>query len=219
MSHSPRYYAKLNLMSTQRNDDDLMGYSPNTNLGYHNAPRYFLMMIVCLTLMQGCQKNDLDISNHMDKDNRDTSHIVQINPDDIDIETLYSTSFLSPQDNHIAAKWLSIQDDKTVVYEAIPVALAEQFEQHLDYLSLQFKEEKRIIANRVVQTRDLLEKFNIQVSLLSLLEGMTTVRKSYLVGNFGDYCQFYINLRQHQHNHVQAIKKMQSLSISNESQS
>lgn len=179
----------------------------------------FLMIIVCFTLMTGCQKSDTEFTNNMNNVTSNTSHIVQINPDDIDIETLYSTSFLSPQDNNIASQWLSIQDDKAVVYDAIPVALAEQFEQHLDYLSRQFKEDKRIIANRVVQTRDLLEKFNIQVTLLALLEGMTTVRKSHLVGNFGDYCQFYINLRQHQNNHAQAIKKMQSLSITNESQS
>jgi hypothetical protein len=174
-------------------------------------------LIVCMILLQGCQKNEMDTNMADNMDN--TSQIVQINPDEIDIETLYSTIFLAPQDNKIAAQWLSIQDDKTVVYEAIPVTLAEQFEQHLVYLSSQFKEDKRIIANRVVQTRDLLEKFNIQVTLLALLEGMTTVRKSHLVGNFGDYCQFYINLRQHQHNHSQAIKKMQSLSITNESQS
>lgn len=179
----------------------------------------FLIIVACLSLLQGCQKNDLDITNHMDNDNVDTSHIVQLNPDDVDVETLYSTSFLSPQDNNIAAKWLSIQDDKAVVHEAIPAALAEQFEQHLDYLSQQFKEDKRIIANRVVQTRDLLEKFNIQVSLLALLEGMTTVRKSHLVGNFGDYCQFYINLRQHQHTHLEAINKMQSLSIAHQHES
>mgnify|MGYP000868123749 CR=1 FL=1 len=173
-------------------------------------------LIVCMILLHGCQKNetDTDMADNMDN----THQIVQINPDEIDIETLYSTTFLAPQDNKIAAKWLAIQDNKAVVYDTVPTVLAEQFEQHLDYLSLQFKEDKRIIANRVVQTRDLLEKFNIQVTLLALLEGMTTVRKSHLVGNFGDYCQFYINLRQHQHQHAQAIKKMQSLSIANESQ-
>ncbi|MDP3610049.1 MAG: hypothetical protein Q8R74_13330 [Methylophilus sp.] len=172
-------------------------------------------LIVCMILLLGCQKNETDT----DMANMDNTHqIVQINPDEIDIETLYSTTFLAPQDNKIAAKWLAIQDNKAVVYDTVPSVLAEQFEQHLDYLSLQFKEDKRIIANRVVQTRDLLEKFNIQVTLLALLEGMTTVRKSHLVGNFGDYCQFYINLRQHQHQHAQAIKKMQSLSIANKSQ-
>ena len=178
-------------------------------------PINFLAIIFCLVLTQGCQKNELD-ANHMGDSNSDASQIVQINPDDIDVETLYSTSFLSPQDNNIAAKWLSIQADKAVVYDAIPTELSEKFEQHLDYLSLQFKEEKRIIANRIVQTRDLLEKFNIQVSLLALLDGMTAVRKSQLVGNFGDYCQFYINLRQHKHTHFEAIKKMQSLSIANQ---
>ncbi len=137
----------------------------------------FLIIVACLSLLQGCQKNDLDITNHMDNDNVDTSHIVQLNPDDVDVETLYSTSFLSPQDNNIAAKWLSIQDDKAVVHEAIPAALAKQFEQHLDYLSQQFKEDKRIIANRVVQTRDLFEKFDIQVSCWHYWRGSTTVRK------------------------------------------
>lgn len=180
-------------------------------------PINLFTLIFCIILLQGCQKNEMDMDMADNMDN--PSQIVQMNPDEIDIETLYSTNFLAPQDNKIAAQWLSIQDDKTVVYEATPTALAKQFEQHLDYLSLQFKEDKRIIANRVVQTRDLLEKFNIKVKLLALLEGMTTVRKSHLVGNFGDYCQFYINLRQHQHNHAQAIKKMQSLSIINESQS
>lgn len=180
-------------------------------------PINLFTLIFCIILLQGCQKNEVDTDVAGNESN--TGQVMQMNPDEIDIETLYSTTFLAPQDSKIAAKWLAIQDNKAVVYDTVPTVLAEQFEQHLDYLSSQFKEDKRIIANRVVQTRDLLEKFNIQVTLLALLEGMTTVRKSHLVGNFGDYCQFYINLRQHQHNHAQAIKKMQSLSIINESQS
>lgn len=180
------------------------------------AAMYYIKALglsMIFVLLQGCQNSDIESSNST----ANTSQVVQVNPDDIDVETLYSTTFLSPQDNKIAAKWLSIQNNKDMVLETVPLVLVDQFEQHLDYLSIHFKEDRRIIANRVVQTRDLLAKFNIQVSLLTLLEGMSSVRKSKLVGNFGDYCQFYINLRQKQLSHKQAVEKMQQISVNNES--
>ncbi|EUJ10665.1 hypothetical protein Meth11DRAFT_1492 [Methylophilaceae bacterium 11] len=169
---------------------------------------HLFLIVFSLLSLPGCQKDNADTP--IDS----VTQVVQVNPGAIDIQSLYSISFLSPQDNNIAAKWLVTQDQKDRVYSVIPNAMENQFQQRLDYLSTQFKEEKRIIANRIVQTRDLLEKFNISTNFLMLLDGMIAVKQSHLIGNFGDYCQFYINLRQHNYEHAEAVKKMKSLSIS-----
>lgn len=161
---------------------------------------------ICFALA-GCQPEASSSS-------AESTQVLQVNPHAVDIETIDGIAFLSPQDNAIAAKWLVLRAHKAQSYDIIPTKVEAQFVQRLDQLSTQFKEEKRIITNRIVQTRDLLEKLNIAVSVLSLMDGMIEVKQAHLVGNFGDYCQFYINLRQHHYGHQQALEKMKTLSIS-----
>lgn len=129
---------------------------------------------------------------------------------DYELDALRLLPFLTVHDDTIAAAWLSLQDNHQPNFQPTTANIA-QYEARLQFLAKQLKEDKRIIANRTVQTRDLLAQNQIHESLNGILDGMTAVAKAGVEGDYGSYCQWYINLRQSQFSHQESIEKMKRL--------
>jgi hypothetical protein len=124
---------------------------------------------------------------------------------------LRKAKFLNLAEKDVAAEWLALQehrDDSS--YRPTPGDVAA-YEQRIKLLAKLTQEDRRMVANRTVQTRDLLAEQNIRESLLTLLDGMTDVAKASVVGNYGAYCQWYVNLRQSRLGHREALQQMTSL--------
>jgi len=130
---------------------------------------------------------------------------------DYELDALRLMPFLAVHDDAIAAAWLSLQDHShDNDYKPTPANIA-QYETRIQQLAKQLKEDRRIIANRTVQTRDLLVQNQTQESLIHLLDGMIEVARAGVEGDYGSYCQWYINLRQSDFSHQETIDKMKAL--------
>ncbi|CAI8825320.1 hypothetical protein [Methylocaldum szegediense] len=124
---------------------------------------------------------------------------------------LRKAKFLNLTERDAAAEWLALQEHRDdVSYRPTPDDVAT-YERRIALLAKLTDEDRRMVANRTVQTRDLLAEQNIHESLLTLLDGMTDVAKASVVGNYSAYCQWYVNLRQSRLDHQQALQQMTSL--------
>lgn len=124
---------------------------------------------------------------------------------------LASKAFLEIHDRAIAGKWLALKEHQSDHPSRRIDVDVKKYEELIRFLADKLREDTRMVANRTVQTRDLLEERNILESLLSLLDGMADVARTGVVGSYGSYCQWYLNLRQGQIDHTAAIAKMKSL--------
>jgi len=130
---------------------------------------------------------------------------------DYELDALRDLSFLEVHDDSIAAPWLALQDNiNKPDYQPSAEQIA-QYDSRLQFLTKQLKEDRRIIANRTVQIRDLLAQTVQQETVLHLLDGMAEVASAGVEGDYGSYCQWYVNLRDTKHNHQEAIAKMKQL--------
>lgn len=131
---------------------------------------------------------------------------------DYELDALRLMPFLAVHDDAIAAAWLSLQDNKAQSDYIPSAANIAQYESRIQFLAKKLKEDRRIIANRTVQTRDLLEQAQIEPqTLIQLLDSMTEVANAGVEGDYGSYCQWYVNLRESKHSHRDAIEKMKEL--------
>lgn len=128
-----------------------------------------------------------------------------------DLDNLASKAFLEIHDRAIAGKWLALKEHQSDHPSRQIDVDVKRYEELIRFLADKLREDTRMVANRTVQTRDLLEERNIHESLLSLLDGMADVARTGVVGSYGSYCQWYLNLRQGQIDHTAAIAKMKSL--------
>ncbi len=129
----------------------------------------------------------------------------------VDDDTLRAMSFLNITDGDLAARWLVLQErpgDPSRVPEAEEVG---QYARRIEHLAKLLVEDRRMIANRTVQTRDLLAERNIQETLPRLLDGIERVAQLRIPGNYGAYCDWYINLRTSGLTHEQALDRMTGL--------
>ncbi len=159
-----------------------------------------------LTVLSGCNQQQAENPNEQ---------IVAKTEDktelDYELDALRLMPFLAVHDDAIAAAWLTLQDNhEQADYQPTAVNIA-QYETRIQLLTRQLGEDRRIIANRTVQTRDLLAQNQMQETLIHLLDGMAEVAKAGVEGDYGSYCQWYVNLRQSQHSHQDAIDKMKEL--------
>jgi len=115
-----------------------------------------------------------------------------------DWESLASKTFLDIHDREIAGQWLALQEQQNE-HPAQPLAgEVKKYEELIRFLADMLKEDPRMVANRTVQTRDLLVEYKLHEPLLSLLDGMADVARTGVIGSYGSYCQWYLNLRQGQ---------------------
>jgi hypothetical protein len=127
------------------------------------------------------------------------------------VEKLRKAKFLNLTENEVAAEWLALQEHRgDNAYRPSSSDIAE-YEQRIKLLAEHTQEDRRMVANRTVQTRDLLAEQDVHESLLTLLDGMADVAKANVVGNYGTYCQWYVNLRQSRLDHRQALQQMMAL--------
>lgn len=127
------------------------------------------------------------------------------------LSKLRKAKFLNLAEKDVAAEWLALQDHRDdVSYRPTPDDVAT-YERRIALLAKLTDEDRRMVANRTVQTRDLLAEQNIHESLLTLLDGMTDVANASVVGNYSAYCQWYVNLRQSRLDHREALQQMTSL--------
>ncbi len=128
-----------------------------------------------------------------------------------ELDNLASKAFLEINDRAIAGKWLALKEYQSNHPDKKTDVDIKRYEELVRFLADKLSEDTRMVANRTVQTRDILEEYNIHESLVTLLEGMADVARTGVVGNYGSYCQWYLNLRQGQIDHMAAITKMKSL--------
>jgi len=132
---------------------------------------------------------------------------IKANPTD-DVKKI---TFLNLTDGDIAALWMALKDnsdDSTYRPQSEEIA---KYEHRIRFLADYLQEDKRMVANRTVQTRDLLAGQDIHESLLTLLDGMVEVAHAGVVGNYGAYCQWYLNQRQSKLDHSATIDNMKKL--------
>ncbi|MES2579843.1 MAG: hypothetical protein V4552_04795 [Pseudomonadota bacterium] len=165
-----------------------------------------LTIILLLTVLSGCNQQQAESPNEqMIAKTEDKTEL------DYELDALRLMPFLAVHDDAIAATWLTLQDNhEQADYQPTAVNIA-QYETRIQLLARQLGEDRRIIANRTVQTRDLLAQNQMQETLIHLLDGMAEVAKAGVEGDYGSYCQWYVNLRQSQHSHQDAIDKMKEL--------
>ncbi len=167
-------------------------------------------LIVYITVLSACEQHE---TAHPDDE---TGMQTEFNIDnktelDYELDALRLMPFLAVHDDPIAAAWLSLQDHpEQADYQPTPANIA-QYEKRLQTLAKMLKEDRRIIANRTVQTRDLLAQNQTQESVIALLDGMITVARAGVEGDYGSYCQWYVNLRQTSASHQETINKMKAL--------
>ncbi|WP_020167973.1 MULTISPECIES: hypothetical protein [Methylotenera] len=174
-----------------------------------------LKLVLLITTLSACEQREVERSND------DAAAQIENNAEnkselDYELDALRLMPFLAVHDDPIAAAWLSLQDHRLqnsrnqANYQPTPANIA-QYETRIQLLAKQLKEDRRIIANRTVQTRDLLVQNNMQGSVINLLDGMIEVARVGVEGDYGSYCQWYVNLRQSQLSHQDAINKMKEL--------
>lgn len=132
---------------------------------------------------------------------------------DADIEGLRALKFLQLIDGDVAALWLALHaqapGDGTKPVEAV----VARYEEMIRELATRLLEDRRMIANRTVQTRDELADHDIHVGIDELVTGLLEVARAGVVGNYGSYCDYYINLRMRPRSHQAAVSEMRSLRV------
>ncbi len=128
-----------------------------------------------------------------------------------EIESLQRIRFLQLSDGDVAGAWLAIKaqalDDLTPPPEATIVEYAAMLRE----LAARLPEDRRMIANRTVQTRDVLEERGIPTSIRTIITGLLDVARAGVVGSYGSYCDYYINLRLRRLTHADALAEMRAL--------
>jgi len=167
-----------------------------------NSHVYFLLF-ACLLI--GCDQNIVDNM----AENTNVNSVESINFSELNL--LSQTEFLDATQGSVAATWLALKDkssDSQYIPEVSEVAI---YETQLIFIKQKLLEDRRMVANRTVQIRDILAKDNIQIPLITLLEGLSEVADQNIVGTYSDYCGWYITFRQSQLDHQTAIQKMKLL--------
>jgi hypothetical protein len=165
-----------------------------------------LKWVLLLIILSACDQQPVGKSNEQAiADIEDKTEM------DYELDALRLLPFLAVHDDAIAAAWLTLQDKRDQPDYQPTAANIAQYESRIQQLAKQLKEDRRIIANRTVQTRDLLAQSQMQETLIHLLDGMTEVARAGIEGDYGSYCQWYVNLRQRQFSHQDAIDKMKEL--------
>lgn len=128
-----------------------------------------------------------------------------------DFDNLASKSYLEIKDRAIAARWLALKERHNDPPSGHIDFKVKRYEELIRFLAEKLKEDPRMIANRTVQIQELLQESNIHESLGNILEGMSSVARTGVIGSYGSYCQWYLNLRQSQTDHTATIANMKSL--------
>lgn len=124
------------------------------------------------------------------------------------LQALRHIQFLGLAENNLAATWLALQEHPDdPAYQPGSTEIAG-YAARIEALAKYTLEDRRMVANRTVQTRDLLAKHNHRESLATLLDGMLAVASAGVLGNYSDYCHWYVNLRQAGHGHQEALERM-----------
>ncbi len=130
-----------------------------------------------------------------------------------DAAALRETRFLQLIDGDVAALWLALKAQAPDDRSTPPPATVERYEQAIRELATRLLEDRRMIANRTVQTRDELADHGVPVAVDELIEGLLAVARAGVVGNYGSYCDYYINLRLRPLAHAAALDEMQALRV------
>lgn len=175
-------------------------------LSWDNMKSRLLECILLLVILTACDQQQSDKANE-----QVIAHTEDKTEMDYELDALRLMPFLAVHDDAIAAAWLALQDNSEQKnYRPSPANIA-QYETRIQQLAKQLKDDRRIIANRTVQTRDLLAQSQKQETLIHLLDGMIEVANAGVEGDYGSYCQWYVNLRESQLSHQDTIEKMKEL--------
>lgn len=126
----------------------------------------------------------------------------------VDLERLRATKYLDVSQRNEAALWLAIMEKPGDKAYQPSKAEVSKYEAQVNFLTSRLLEDRRMVANRTVQVRDMLAEHKMQESLLTLLSGFGEVAKVRVAGNYSAYCQWYLILRQNKMNHLAAIAEM-----------
>lgn len=130
-----------------------------------------------------------------------------------DAAALRETRFLQLVDGDVAALWLAMKAQASEDRSTPPPATVARYEHAIRELATRLLEDRRMIANRTVQTRDELADHGVAIAVDELIEGLLAVARVGVVGNYGNYCDYYINLRLRPLTHAAAIDEMQALRV------
>lgn len=169
-----------------------------------------LVLILLITVLSACDQQQVEKLDEQPGE-QTTNHTEEKTELDYELDALRIMPFLAVHDDAIAAAWLTLQDKSDQADYQPSAANIAQYEMRIQMLAKQLGEDRRIIANRTVQTRDLLAQAQIQETLIHLLDGMVEVAQADVEGDYGSYCQWYVNLRQSPLSHQDAIDKMKEL--------
>lgn len=167
--------------------------------------------ILILCVLTACNQPQVENSSEQAISEQVATHTEEKTELDYELDALRLMPFLEVHDDAIAATWLTLQDNIDQADYQPSAANIAQYETRIQLLAKQLGEDRRIIANRTAQTRDLLAQSQMHESLIHLLDGMAEVAKVGVEGDYGSYCQWYVNLRQSQFSHQAAIDKMKEL--------
>ncbi len=117
------------------------------------------------------------------------------------------SDFITFADEINEVDWLIL---KTTGYEPDEYAEREDISRLLELLDTVYSEDKRMIANRTVQTAKMLEENQLHFDLKAFLEGFAEIPSEGSMTVFGSYCQHYFNLRSNDLSHAQVINYMVS---------
>lgn len=169
------------------------------------------ILIVFIAVLPACNQQQVESPSEQVISEQVVTHAEEKTELDYELDALRITPFLAVHDDAIAAAWLTLQDNNDQADSQPSAANIAQYEVRIQLLAKQLGEDRRIIANRTVQTRDLLALSQMHETLIHLLDGMAEVAKAGVEGDYGSYCQWYVNLRQSQLSHQDAIDKMKEL--------
>jgi len=174
------------------------------NLG--RANRWIMLLIALFGNLAGCDRPAPE-----PRTNNTVSEIKTDPVRDTKLAFLNKSAFLDLADGDVAALWLALKDKSDGQADQPQSEEIAKYEHRIRFLADQLEEDRRMVANRTVQTRDLLAEQDIHESLLTLLDGMVEVARTGVVGNYGAYCQWYLNLRQSKLDHSATIANMKKL--------
>ncbi|MGE3772711.1 MAG: hypothetical protein AB7I32_07275 [Gammaproteobacteria bacterium] len=168
--------------------------------------RLLALTMVCSAALAGCDRD----AGPADEGTLESAAVVV---QDAELDSLRSTGFLQLIDGDVAALWLALQAQAPGEQTRPADAVVAQYEAMIRELATRLLEDRRMIANRTVQTRDELADHGIQVTVDELITGLLEVARAGVVGNYGSYCDYYINLRQRPLAHAAALAEMRSLRV------
>jgi len=159
-------------------------------------------LLVCAAVLAACERD-----SPVDEGALESAVVVQ----DSEIADLRATGFLRLIDGDVAALWLALKAQAPNEQAKPAAAVVAQYEESIRELATRLLEDRRMIANRTVQTRDELADHGVVVAIDDLVSGLLEVARAGVVGNYGSYCDYYINLRQRPLAHAAAVAEMRSL--------